>query len=198
MVTLTYPGEFSTDGKVVKKHLKAILRWLRAKGLSGLWWLEFQSRGAPHFHIYLTGRVDKDDLSRKWYDIVGSGDIRHLRAGTNVQTIQKPHAVAAYAAKYARKQQQKDVPAAYEDVGRFWGLFGGLTVESLMEVGGVLSEEVGRVIRAVRSLYRVKRQALFARGKVRSPLVKDRGRNGFTCYDLGPPGLKLLERLMWA
>jgi hypothetical protein len=57
MITLTYPGEYTTDGKAVKAHLKAFLEWLsRDLGHrpSYLWFLEFQQRGAPHFHILVT------------------------------------------------------------------------------------------------------------------------------------------------
>ncbi|MFJ9448653.1 hypothetical protein ACIRRH_43740 [Kitasatospora sp. NPDC101235] len=59
MVTLTYPGEWESvagDGKEVKRHLVTFLkRYERAWGgrIVGVWKLEFQRRGAPHFHILM-------------------------------------------------------------------------------------------------------------------------------------------------
>lgn len=32
--------------------------------------------------------------------------------------------MSSYAMKYALKQEQKDVPRGYENVGRFWGVYG--------------------------------------------------------------------------
>lgn len=56
MLTLTYPAQFPTTGKIVKVHLNRFLGWLRRKydDPGYLWFLEFQRRGAPHIHILLT------------------------------------------------------------------------------------------------------------------------------------------------
>lgn len=59
MVTLTYPGDWETvapNGAVVKQHLNAFFRrFERAWGaeIICVWKIEFQSRGAPHFHIMM-------------------------------------------------------------------------------------------------------------------------------------------------
>lgn len=59
MITLTYPGDWETvapNGEVVKKHLEAFfMRFERAWGYSPLviWKMEFQRRGAPHFHLFM-------------------------------------------------------------------------------------------------------------------------------------------------
>ena len=59
MVTLTYPGQWQSvapNGAVVKEHLNAFFRrFERAWGedLICVWKLEFQGRGAPHFHIMM-------------------------------------------------------------------------------------------------------------------------------------------------
>lgn len=69
MVTLTYPGDWKTvapDGAVVKGHLQAFFkRYRRSWGedLKCIWKLEFQRRGAPHFHLLLVppvGRAGED------------------------------------------------------------------------------------------------------------------------------------------
>lgn len=60
MLTLTYPGVWSGDPIIWKKHLdNFLLRLRRAWGDLGLVWkLEFQRRGAPHFHIILQMPLD--------------------------------------------------------------------------------------------------------------------------------------------
>jgi len=132
MVTLTYPGQFSSDGKVVKEHLNKFLLWCRNRFAtpSYLWFLEFQRRGAPHIHLLIDTPLSQDkvqrlgayaDVARKWYIVVGSGDVRHLKAGTRVERIRKKDGAARYCLKYAYKMRQKMVPDAYRNVGRFWG-----------------------------------------------------------------------------
>jgi hypothetical protein len=156
MITITYPMEFPSDGKLVKGHLKKFLQWLRDTfyGIRGVWFLEFQMRGAPHFHIitdldlasygditerrrrkktpgkasYGTNVEIEAAASRAWYRIVKSGDPKHLRAGTSWETFEHAEAAERYAAKHSAKPRQKDVPEGYENVGRFWGVIGGVGV----------------------------------------------------------------------
>ncbi len=134
MVTLTYPGFYSSNGAVVKEHLRRFLQELKRKidrdrldilHYSTFWFLEFQERGAPHFHLFTTHSFDKDFVSRRWYEIVNSEDTRHLRAGTRVEKLTAGRGgTISYASKYAAKQYQKEVPVGYENVGRFWGVSG--------------------------------------------------------------------------
>jgi hypothetical protein len=115
MLTLTYPARWqdvAPAGPVAKRHLSALRRrWARGYGspLRAVWKLEFQRRGAPHFHLYAPvptwapggwhplscDRADvhshrfEEWLSWVWADIVGadveSGEFaRHLAAGTGV------------------------------------------------------------------------------------------------------------------
>lgn len=179
MLTLTYPAEFPTDGKLVKKHWSVMRKWLIRRNISGLWWLEFQERGAPHLHVYITGKVNKDEVRAHWYKVVGSGDERHAKAGTRIEAIRKPHAVAAYAAKYAGKQSQKDVPNGFANVGRLWGLFGGLKLRADRIESGPL-EQIAPLIRQVRKLDNQKRMHTGQRTR------KDRGLGSFTSYGGSP------------
>jgi len=127
MLTLTYPRVFPNDGKDVKRNLNQFFVELRKKtpGVSLLWFLEFQCRGAPHIHILLRGvRVYKAMqhwVSETWYRICGTGDLRHLAAGTRLERIRKPNGARNYTVKYAHKMHQKAVPPNYRNVGRFWG-----------------------------------------------------------------------------
>ena len=144
MVTLTYPGFFPSDGREVKNHLRKFIQELKRydfrnsissevsssftagdSGFSVFWFMEFQSRGAPHFHLLVNRFVPKDWTARRWYEIVNSEDQRHLRAGTRCEEITAGRAgISSYAAKYAAKNAQKVIPAGYEDAGRFWGVCG--------------------------------------------------------------------------
>ena len=127
MLTLTYPRRFPNDGHDVKRNLHNFLRELRRKipGVSVLWFLEFQRRGAPHIHILIRGaRVYKAMqrwVSKTWYRICDTGDLRHLAAGTRLERVRSPNGARNYTVKYAHKMQQKVVPAGYRNVGRFWG-----------------------------------------------------------------------------
>lgn len=128
-VDLTYPMDYSRDGKVIKEHLHKFLLWINKRGGLYEWVLEFQyERGlkgwgfAPHFHILTNIFIPKRELSRKWYEIVGSGDIKHLHSGTHVEGIRDVAKKSTYLVnKYLLKKEQKDVPADYKNVGRFWG-----------------------------------------------------------------------------
>jgi hypothetical protein len=199
---LTYPGKpelVPTDGKVVKAHWDAMRRWLVHQGLQGAWFMEFQARGAPHFHICLTGRVPKEKVSKAWNRIAGQNDPDHLRVGTRIEMMEKPHAAGAYAAKYLKKQEQKEVPDAFHNVGRFWGLFGGLSVQPLAEVNSQerIDTSTGEVLpglavpaaRVMRGLVNARRRAA---GR---PKFKDSGRQGFTGYGCGPAMIRYLERV---
>lgn len=127
MITLTYPQAYPKDGRLVKKHFRAMLQALRRRGsdLEYLWFVEFQRRGAPHYHVLTRGlTVDTDTkhwLSKRWYEICQSGDEKHLLAGTRLETIRKKDGAKRYCLKYAYKMRQKTVPKDYRNVGRFWG-----------------------------------------------------------------------------
>ena len=125
MLTLTYPSEFPADGKLVKYHWRLFREWLQRQGCTtGFWFLEFQKRGAPHFHVFLPINVCHKSVARRWYEIVDSGDEKHLRAGTRIEALRNSEGAASYASKYATKCEQKEVPVDYQNVGRFWGLWG--------------------------------------------------------------------------
>lgn len=187
MATLTYPAEFPCDGKLVKKHLEKIRKWFLYRDLGGFWFLEFQERGAPHYHVFLTGEIDKRQLAQAWFKIVGSGDEKHLRAGTRIEAVRNPHAVAAYAAKYASKAEQKEVPVDYLNVGRFWGTFGGLKPQPTEETTGPITV-VKDDIRQIKKIYNHHRK------EKGFPPLRDNGISGFTAYDVGPIAEKYYRR----
>jgi hypothetical protein len=122
-VTLTYPAAWPADPKVWKDHLDTWLKRLnrRYQRTATVWKLEFQSRGAPHFHLLVFGPrwIDAQWLSRTWFEVVASGDRNHLMAGTKVEFIRSWKGVMFYASKYLAKKTQENIPAF---PGRFWGV----------------------------------------------------------------------------
>lgn len=125
-VTLTYPGEWPGDPVRWKRDLETWLHRLRRAFPTAwaVWRLEPQRRGAPHYHLLVfgLGALPKEWLSRTWFEVVGSGDERHLRAGTQVQRVESWRRVIGYAAKYLAKEVD-ELPGAWrEGVGRWWGV----------------------------------------------------------------------------
>jgi hypothetical protein len=121
LVTLTYPGDWravAPDGRAIKRHLEVFRRaalrdladWLPAgpagRALVALWKLEFQRRGAPHFHLLMPAPVGemawrvgrglgaesvvgsfRQWVAQAWsraVGAVGEEGRRHLLAGTAV------------------------------------------------------------------------------------------------------------------
>lgn len=128
--TLTYPEEFPTDGVLVKYHLKLFRQWLKRKNIGAVWFLEFQKRGAPHFHMLLTKYISSVKVANAWHRITGVSDPKHLlwhlgALGNRpcVEILRNQSGFQKYATKYALKPAQKDVPDNYQNVGRFWGYF---------------------------------------------------------------------------
>jgi len=128
MLTITYPKVYPRSGKEVKRHLNAFLTDLRRifPKVKYLWFLEFQKRGAPHFHILIDYHLIELEpcriwASQAWARIVNSGDEKHVLAGINWRHVRDKDGAARYAIKYSMKPHQKWVPKDYQDVGRFWG-----------------------------------------------------------------------------
>ena len=125
-VTLTYPGQYPGQWSTWKRQLDNWLHRLKRRlpKAAGVWKLEPQRRGAPHFHLYVVGCpfIAREWLSNSWYQTVRSGDERHLKAGTQVQLVRSHRGVLSYAAKYTAKHQE--LPSDWQDgVGRWWGVF---------------------------------------------------------------------------
>lgn len=170
MLTLTYPVEFPMNGGKVKRHLKSFAKAYRETFESRcLWWMEFQRRGAPHFHLlseedlaandgglvtverrrkanrgaleFQTNRECANWLAYRWFNIVGSKDPKHLKAGTAWEVVRSEEGAWVYAAAHAGKRKQKKPPEGFENVGRFWGEIGKLNVERIGSVK-VTAEDV--------------------------------------------------------
>jgi len=143
MVTLTYPEGLGLDGERCKEDLRRFIQELRRENMRNhnnkggrenhvepekwgcFWFMEFQARGAIHFHMFCTDYYSYRWIARRWYEIVGSEDKRHEQAGSRIEKIRSGSAgIIKYASKYAVKMEQKTVPEGFGWIGRFWGIYG--------------------------------------------------------------------------
>lgn len=140
-VTLTYPGVYSSSPADWKRDLDVFgkrfcRRW---PGAAFVWRLEFQKRGAPHYHLLVWG-VDYKSLLEwvglAWFEVVNSGDEKHLKAGTRVELLRSWKGAFAYASKYLAKRDTENITG----VGRFWGVIARAMLPWAEEVNVELSE----------------------------------------------------------
>ncbi len=154
-VTLTYPGTWSHDARVWKRDLDKFGKRFARKYPRGaiVWKLEPQpQRKAPHYHGIVTGTryVDRDWLSKAWYESVASGDPKHLRAGTQVQIVHSHRGVISYAAKYTAKHQE--LPADWQEPGRWWGVIGRENLGIVWVWAGLSDYQFWQACRIIRRL----------------------------------------------
>lgn len=128
MVTLTYPEDYPEDWKIYKKHLRAYRSHLdRTYGkLRIVWRLEYQKRGAPHFHLLVLDPpfIPASEESKKWAKITRSGDLNHAKIGVDVSPVTEwgDRGLAAfYVAKYAGKSTGLVEEKDHGKTGRHWG-----------------------------------------------------------------------------
>lgn len=152
LLTVTYGQNYPIDGKRVKADLKAFLMAMRRHygEFEYCWVIEFQARGAPHFHILLTlenpSQSDRTIVASLWsriaekenfaYSMVRLLDGKLKRWGETYtrDAVRKKHneqktwenfrnidGASRYIISYSCKLYQKRVPDEYVNVGRFWG-----------------------------------------------------------------------------
>ena len=121
MVTLTYPERWPDSPQVWKKHLNAFFEALRRTMYfdehSAIWVLEFQKRGAPHFHLLIDGWMSKAWIARAWGRITSGNE----DACSRVETLRDPNRAGNYISKYLTKSLDSNGDGV-EEVGRWWGV----------------------------------------------------------------------------
>lgn len=122
-ITLTYPRNWRHDAPSWKRDLEVWGKRVTRKYPNAFvyWKLEFQQRGAPHFHLLLFGpnRLDAYWFHQQWYEIIGSTDKYHWRYGTDVKPLLGWKQVSRYCSKYCAKVDEN---IASGSPGRFWGV----------------------------------------------------------------------------
>ncbi|MBV8801900.1 MAG: inovirus-type Gp2 protein, partial [Gammaproteobacteria bacterium] len=141
-VTLTYPGIYTEDWEVWKRDVDTFIKRLERKyevTVGCLWRIEFQKRGAPHFHMILATNkecksivVFRAQIQQMWADIVRDGYLmsggkieqyeqhynKHLKAGTGVEEVKGRKQLMSYVSKYVAKNTNIKAP---DNFGRNWG-----------------------------------------------------------------------------
>ena len=140
--TATYPGEYSPDPKVWKNDLHKFSKRLKREfpGMYGTWRLEPQKRGAPHFYGFLWGCPGLETMegkrwfSKAWFEVVASGDERHLRAGTGIEVALDIKSSIFYMAKYQTKTEKGGYKQSFDyEVGRYWGVWNRAKLQIIKE-----------------------------------------------------------------
>lgn len=163
---VSYPAEFPMNGKRVKRDIKLLKDSLEREypGIAWTWRLGFQQeRGkkglgyAPHIHFLTDRRVDYKWLAQRWFEIVGSGDPLHLKAGTHADKIRNVGKMINYMVTYMANDRETEVPEGFENVGRFWGVKRGIVeYEEFKEIApyGVASRSLRLFRRWAKAEYR--------------------------------------------
>ena len=142
-VTLTYPDEARACWDANKAHLDTFLKRLKRRfpDVGFFWRIEYKRRKsgahtgeiAPHFHLLLFG-LDTELpqfrkwLSLNWYQVVNSGTMKHLAAGTEAKPIRSRKHAMYYVSKYVAKSDEEAIEGL--ETGRMWGYGGNLILAS--------------------------------------------------------------------
>lgn len=184
---LTY-HEANPDGATAKKHLDAWLKALRraVPGVGYMWILEFQTRGVPHFHVWLTAPFSEalwKRLGAAWNRIAEPSSPEHLWWHTEERRgpggkLQRSFMAwemngAGYLRKYMSKEAQKCVPDGFGWCGRFWGCTRGLVPEPATVEAEDLTAPVQDVTRTVSKWVEARRRRGAAIGR---KIAQEKGR----------------------
>lgn len=165
----------------------------KLKEQSIFWFVEFQSRGAPHLHFFYTTPIPWQvgaDLWARACARVGldGGRDNFDQTSTRFERLRSGiRGAASYAAKYAAKQDQKTAPSWW--AGRFWGVRGCRARGSVhVQARDSVMTAVGRKIIEDARLRVVEALA---------PLVRE-GKVRCLAWEYGQGALWVLRRGEWA
>lgn len=140
LLTLTFPDTYTEyeEPEDWKRLLRAFEHRFRRAFPAGtfLWRLELVERKSgvdvgkvkPHFHLLVFGcsfQLLRKWVPVTWYEVVGTGDIHHLNAGTQVSQVHSRRGMFRYASKTVGNlpgEMGKDAQTAGSEVGRWWGV----------------------------------------------------------------------------
>lgn len=198
------------DGKTVKKHLNNFLTAINRQypESANLWILEFQSRGVPHFHIFLSLSHDQPGLHKfladTWHRISEPDSKEHLRFHKHKNNfIAWDMGSGSYLCKYLDKEHQKAVPEGFTGVGRFWGNTRGLVPDpdeiSATDLDHAFSHEsvdetTGEITEFNAMPYIVRTLCRHHEKSLRNSPWKSSARKRPTCYTL-PNSAGILRKL---
>lgn len=179
-VTFTMPGEFDDwDPKHWEAWKEALDKRIERR-FPGIWcsfWKkEPQRRGAPHYSYFLwcagINFMDKDEngnrphlewLKKSWYEVVGSQQGTHLRAGVHCEWVDASDpGLITYMTKYQTKDEKGGVVQEFNfEAGRYWGFVkkNRIKFHDVQELK-LSPDTYYKALRVIRGLYRAKARAL--------------------------------------
>lgn len=126
-VLLTYGDEFGSDWRRWKQDIRDMHDAMRRKygPFRAVWRMEFQERGAPHFHlmVWIDVKLDFDFMREAWSRIATEGYANHGLLYVGLQAMRSWGGCVWYCAKYISKLAPAD--AERHESGRHWGTWGG-------------------------------------------------------------------------
>lgn len=169
-ITLTYPKSFPLFHADCKKHLDIFSKRLfrMYPGSFFFWRMEYQQRGAPHFHILLFFPCNsstpiseisafKHWCSLSWYEICDTNDIAHYSAGTNCTRMKSWKGVSHYVSKYFSKVDQNETYKHMSDLpGRYWGIYGRIFMPSDIHVHNISAPVYYAMRRVYKRLFKTR------------------------------------------
>jgi hypothetical protein len=130
-ITLTYPKRYP-DPRRAKDHLRAFFERIRRRfpTASGIWRLELQERGAPHFHLLMCELpfIPFAELRRWWTEIIREFVDGHLPR-VRIEQIRSRQGAFYYVSKYCAKlagEGEALLSLSSTHIctpGRWWGVF---------------------------------------------------------------------------
>ncbi len=124
-LTLTYPSNMS-DAETGKAHLRAFLERVRRRypRASAIWRIEYQERGAVHFHLLFFNLPfwKIESIRAAWSEIIGEQNPR-----IGIETIRSKRGSTFYVSKYVAKLPDAALVSLsnlpYSHAGHHWGYF---------------------------------------------------------------------------
>jgi hypothetical protein len=136
-LTLTYEKD-QTSAPAAKAHLRAFIKRIQRlyenRKMAFVWRMEFQERGAVHFHIMAFNLpfTPKETIKSMWAQVIGGYD-----PFTRIEMIYSAKKTMNYVGKYVAKVDKQDLsgfnPLTYlsayqkkhgDEIGRVWGIIG--------------------------------------------------------------------------
>jgi len=161
-ITLTYPSTFP-NAETAKANLRAFLERIRRRFpmASGIWRLDYQDRGAPHFHLVMFNLpfIHKNVLQRWWAECIGLWN-ENRTPFTRIEFVRGRRAVFNYVAKYAAKVSEEGVGSggfnavSLLHAGRYWGKFNSGWLPYAVKIYAVLRGVDLRDFHTVKSYFR--------------------------------------------
>lgn len=156
-LALTYHEEWGVHFSEWKRDMDVLLKRMRRAfpSIGGVWKLEFQRRGAPHFHMivcadeFTTRENLQNWLTSNWADIAHGNSIYRGKYATNCRRINSHRHAMHYAGKYMGKETPEEIDEETGEIlgeiatGRCWAFFGDVDRSMVAEIPLTMRASLG-------------------------------------------------------